>query len=92
MASRYSIAQARAKLPAVVNQAASGMHVELTRRGQPVAVILSTQEFERLRGKQQHFRHVYQQFLDKYNLSEVGLDPDFASSLRDRNPGRKVDL
>jgi hypothetical protein len=55
-------------------------------------VVLSTHEFERLRGKQTHFRQAYQQFLEKYNLAEVGLDPDFASSLRDRDPGRKVDL
>lgn len=92
MASQYSIAQARAKFPAIVSQAESGVPVEVTRRGQPVAVLLSTQEYSRLCGKQESFRHAYREFLGKYNLADVGLDSHFASSLRDRNPGRKVNL
>lgn len=92
MAARYSIAAARAQLPTLIDQAESGAHVELTRRGQPVAVLVSTQEFERLHGRQRHFSHAYKQFLARYGLTEIGVSPAFASSLRDRKPGRGVAL
>ena len=92
MASRYSIAEARANLPTLIDQAESGLHVELTRRGEPVAVLVSTQEFERLTGRQQHFSHAYKKFVAKHSLKEVGVSREFASSLRDRTPGRDLKL
>lgn len=92
MSARYSIAEARAQLPALIGRAESGVHVELTRRGEPVAVLVSTQEFERLCGRQQPFRDSYRQFLTKFALPEIGVDRAFASSLRDRDPGRDVSL
>jgi prevent-host-death family protein len=52
---KYSIAEARSRLPSIVDQAEAGVEIELTRRGQPVAVLVSHREFERLRGKRQHF-------------------------------------
>lgn len=45
MLRRYAIAEARAHLPRIVDQAEAGMDVELTRRGQPVAVLDSRQKF-----------------------------------------------
>jgi prevent-host-death family protein len=89
---RYSIAQARSKLPRIVDQAEAGIEVELTRRGQPVAVLVSCREFERLRGKRLHFRDAYKKFLKTHSLEEVGVDDDFAAAARDRTTGRKVTL
>ncbi len=66
--------------------------MELTRRGQPVAVVVSRQEFERLRGKHLHFREAYRQFLEKHRLEDNGVADDFALSVRDRTTGRKVSL
>ena len=68
------------------------MEVELTRRGQPVAVVISTREFERLRGRRRHFADTYRQFLQNYSLADIGIDRDFAASARDRTSGRKVGL
>ena len=87
---RYSIAEARSRLPAIVDQAEAGAEVELTRRGQPVAVVVSRQEFERLRGKHLHFGDAYRKFLERHRLEEIGVDKDFALSTRDRTTGRKV--
>ncbi|MFN0171161.1 MAG: type II toxin-antitoxin system Phd/YefM family antitoxin [Bryobacteraceae bacterium] len=92
MAARYSIAEARAQLPTLIDQAESGVPVELTRRGEPVAVLVSTHEFERLHGRQRHFSQAYKQFVARYELTETGVSPSFASSLRDRTPGRDVRL
>ena len=92
MSQRYSIADARICLPTIVDQAEAGQRVELTRRGKPVAVVVSLREFERLRGDQSGFRDAYKKFLDKYSLHEIGLDDDFAAATRDKSTGRKVSL
>ena len=51
MAKRYSIAEIRNRLSEVVHEAEEGEEITLTRRGKPVAVLLSRQKFTRLRGK-----------------------------------------
>ena len=90
MPRRYSIAEARSHLPTIVDQAESGVEVELTRRGEPVAVVVSSREFERLRGTRVHFGDAYKKFLKTHSLREVGVDDDFAASARDRTAGRTV--
>ena len=92
MSQRYSIAEARSRLPRIVDEAESGVEVELTRRGQPVAVLVSHREFERLRGRHSHFRDAYRKFLEKHSLKEIGVEAEFAASTRDRSRGRKVFL
>jgi prevent-host-death family protein len=92
MSRRYSIAEARSRLPSIVDEAESGIEVELTRRGQPVAVLVSRREFERLRGKRLHFSDAYKKFLERHSLDEVGVEDDFAASVRDPTTGRKVAL
>ena len=92
MSQRYSIADARISLPAIVNQAEAGEPVELTRRGKPVAVVVSLREFQRLRGDRSGFRDAYKKFLDQYSLDEIGLDDHVAGATRDKSTGRKVSL
>ena len=92
MSQRYSIAEARSQLPTIADQAESGLEVELTRRGQPVAVVVSHREFERLRGRRQHFSDAYRRFLATHVLEEIGVDSHFAPSTRDKTTGRDVPL
>jgi prevent-host-death family protein len=92
MSRRYSIAEARSRLPSIVDEAESGIAVELTRRGQPVAVLVSHREFERLRGRRPHFSDAYRKFLERHSLEEIGVEDGFAVSTRDRTTGRKVSL
>ena len=92
MPHRYSIAEARTSLPTIVDQAEAGLTVELTRRGKPVAVVISLREFERSRSVRARFGEVYRDFLDTHALKDIGLEPDFATSLRDKELGRKVSL
>jgi prevent-host-death family protein len=89
---KYSIAEARSNLPKIVDEAEAGREVELTRRGKPVAVVVSLREFERMRGRRGRFGAAYEAFLESNALSEVGLDEDFAKFLRDRSPGREPGL
>lgn len=92
MPSRYTIAEARSRLPSIVDEAEAGVEVELTRRGRPVAVVISLREFDRLHGKRRHFADTYRKFLETHSLDEIGVEADFAVSTRDRTSGRKVSL
>ena len=90
MAHTYSIAEARSRLRTIVDQAQAGLDVELTRRGHPVAVVISCRELQRLRSKRSHFGDVYRRFRDQYP-DQVELDQE-SSSIRDRTMGRPVSV
>jgi prevent-host-death family protein len=92
MSRRYSIADARTSLPTIIDQAEAGERIELTRRGKPVAVVVSLREFERLRGDRPRFGDAYKKFLTKYSLAQIGVDEDFAATTRDKSRGRTVSL
>jgi prevent-host-death family protein len=92
MSRRYSVAEARTNLPTIVDQAEAGLTVELTRRGKPVAVVVSLREFERSRTDRARFGDVYGTFLEKHVLEDIGVEPDFLTSLRDKGRGRTVPL
>jgi len=93
MAQRYSIAEARANLPTLVDDAEAGAAIELTRRGEVVAIMISVNEYERLRSQRIGFQEAYQQFLKKHSPADSGIDAAaFAKQVRDRSPGRKVTL
>ncbi|HYD48095.1 MAG TPA: type II toxin-antitoxin system Phd/YefM family antitoxin [Terriglobales bacterium] len=92
MTKRYSIAEARSQLPSIVDEAEAGHEIELTRRGKPVAVLVSLRELERLRGERASFGDAYRRFLKAHRLDEVRFDEHEVASARDRSTGRKVDL
>lgn len=92
MSRKYSIAEARASLPTIIDQAEAGQEIELTRRGKPVAVVVSFRQFERLRGDRPRFGDAYKNFLKQYSLEEVGVEDDFVASTREKGAGRGVSL
>lgn len=92
MSKKYSIAEARSNLPSIVDQAEAGTEVELTRRGKPVAVLISHRQLERLRSDRPQFADVYRAFLRKHSLKDVGIENDFFQSAREKGAGRKVSL
>jgi prevent-host-death family protein len=92
VARQYSIADARSNLADIVDQAEAGADVELTRRGLPVAVVISRRTFERLREKRAQFNETYQRFLERFSLDEIGFDHGELTPPRDKVPGRRVRL
>ena len=92
MSRRYSIAEARAHLPSIVDEVEVGAPVEITRRGKPVAIVLSPAQYESLRLQRSSFADAYRLFREKFDLEELDLSADFGTSLRDRGTGRKVEL
>ena len=88
MSSKYSVAEARAQLPKLLDEVELGHEVELTRRGKRVAIMLSIEEYERLSGGRRDFAATYAAHRERYGgLPRAALD-----GLRDKTAGRKVRL
>jgi prevent-host-death family protein len=87
---RYSVAQARANLPEILDAVEKGTDVELTRRGQPVAVIVARSKY-RSDSERPGFAELYAAWRARHP-NFVGVPDDYFESLRDRSPGRKVRL
>jgi prevent-host-death family protein len=87
---RYSIAQARDHLPRIIHAAESGTPIELTRRGQAVAVIVSLQEYRRLTLGRSDFWTAYERF-SAGSLGEEDIGAEVFEGLRDRSPGRETE-
>lgn len=92
MKKHYSVGSARANLPAILDDVQSGRVIEVTRRGQPVAVIMSPAEYATLEPRQSTFGEACAQFRERFAVRESGLDRGFFQALRDPRPGRKVRL
>jgi prevent-host-death family protein len=89
---RYSIADARDHLARLVHEAERGTRVELTRRGRPVAVVLSLPAYERLTNGQRErpdFWSAYERWRESVDLAELDITPDVFPAPRDRSPGRE---
>ena len=93
MSDRRSISQARSNLPKLVREAERGKAVELTRRGEAVAVLVGRRQYERLVGHHRSFFDAYEAFKKDVDLAELEIDPDelFAGT-RDGTRGRDVHL
>lgn len=90
MSKQYSIADARAKLPTIVDEVEAGGAIELTRRGKPVAMVISKQQYARLQAERPRFGDRYRAFLEQFELEDIGTDA--FQGLRQPGVGRAVDL
>ena len=88
MVRQYSISDARNNLPSIVKQVEHGPAVELTRRGRPVAVLISHKEYERLNPPKPDLWTAIQEWRATHEpLTDAEVDEIF-SDIRDRSPGR----
>lgn len=88
-----SIAEAKNNLPRLVQQAEAGEPVSITRRGQPVAVLLSAAAYQRLlapRPSLGDFLRVWRQQMQ--DAAADFPDDDAFNGLRDNRPGCPADL
>ena len=86
----YSIAEARDRFTSIVRDVEEKVAgVELTRRGKPVAVLLSVREYRRLSGEKD-FWGAYLAFREGAGLEELGIEPEVFEGLRDASPGREA--
>jgi prevent-host-death family protein len=92
MAKRYSIAQTRSNLPKLLHLVEHGEPIEITRRGKPIAVVLGLSDYRRLTTTRQGFWKAYLAFVNEVEPQDREIEPDFFRKLRDRSPGREVDI
>ena len=93
MADKHSIAEARRNLPMLVRKAESGQAVELTRRGEWVAVLIGRRRYQQLVSPRPSFEQTYRAFNTTVDLLELALDPDeIFGDTRDKSPGRASTL
>jgi hypothetical protein len=88
---RHSLAHHDAALEALLSEAASGP-VELVRGGEAVGVVLSIADYERLTAKSPTG---FFAALDRFRAEHRGDDFEFdamIAGVRDRGPGRAVDV
>ncbi len=90
MPKRYSIAEARHNLAAIVLELEAQQVIELTRRGAPVAVLLSLDAYRRLTGESPSFWEAYTAYRTTLDTAALDNEPDIFASVRDSSPGREV--
>ena len=91
MKNRHSIADARRNLPAIIREAENGNEVELTRRGEPVAMLIGVKAFKQLKSTQGDFATEYRKFRQSVNLYDLNLDPDeLFGDVRENIEGREI--
>jgi len=66
--------------------------VEITRRGEPVAVVLSVAAYRRTLARPDAFRQALRAWQSRWTDADREVADDFFDSLRDGTTGRDVDL
>lgn len=85
----YSVADARNQLASIVHRVERGAPVEITRRGEPVAVLLSLDAYRRLTTPRADLLDALARFRAAANLDDLRLD-EALEGTRDRSPGRSA--
>jgi len=83
-----SIAEAKTQLTRLISQAELGEAVHITRRGKPVAVLLSESEYARLRQSETHrsFWELIVEMRDDPAFEPIEWSLDDINAWRDRRP------
>lgn len=86
-----SIADAKNRLPALIHQAEAGQPVTITRRGKPVAVVVSVEDYEHLRAAPALRKSGWEVLQEiRAELGAADVFPDWTDeeidSWRDRRP------
>lgn len=92
MQDHYSIAEAKNRLPSIIHYVEKGPYIKLTRRGKPVAVLLSIQEYERLSRVRSGFWSALSKFRQNIKNEDIKITDNDFEGIRDTSTGRKVEL
>ncbi len=91
MNKRYSIAEAKNHFPRLVHAVEREGAVEITRRGRPVAMLVSMEEYGRMHDRRVGFWQALEAFR-RVAGNDMELGDEVFRDLRDRSPGRRVDM
>lgn len=88
----YSIAAAKDHLTEAIRHAEAGEDVTITRRGRPVAVLVSVARYRQLEEMRPDFWSLAERVTSAAATDCVTYDESDFAGLRDHAPGRDVDL
>ncbi len=71
MVKSYSIAEARDQFATIVHNLEKNSPVEVTRRGKPVAILLSIEAYQRLQSPKTNFGEAYTTFLQTVDDTDL---------------------
>lgn len=93
---QYSVTDARAALPDILDQVEAGATIQITRRGKPIAQVTSLDQQNGAQGqKQQTYAESYAEWRRKWQVDETEDEIDFTAllaSIRAESSGRAVDF
>ena len=92
MAQKVSIADVRNHLTKLVRDVERGKRIDLTRRGKRVAVLVSSEEYDRLRAPRPPLPEALRAWRRKLPPDFEGLGEDEVRAWRDSAVGRDVEL
>ncbi len=76
MTHKCSITSARRELSRLIRLAEAGNVIELTRRGESVAVLIGSTRYERLVSRSRRFSEAWDEFIADVRLEKLRIDPD----------------
>jgi prevent-host-death family protein len=89
-ATKVSVAEARQNFARLIKRAQQGRAIEITRRGEPVAVLLSASAYLTLTGERPSFVEAVDRVRKRLGVDELKIGDEEFERLRDRSPGREV--
>jgi prevent-host-death family protein len=91
-ASKVSVAEARRNFARLIKRAQQGKTIEITRRGEPVAVLLSASEYLAITGERPSFVGAMRQIRERLGVEALEIGDAEFEGLREESPGRDVSL
>jgi len=89
---RYSVAEARQSFARLIRAAERGRAVEITRRGEPVVVLVSASQYLALTGERPSFVDSVAAIRARLDVDHLGIGDEEFAALRDESAGREVSL
>ena len=83
---------AKNSLTSIIHDVETGVPVTLTRRGKPVAVLLSIREYDSLKRNKQNFWQLLTAFRNTVDKEGVEISDADVAGLRDVSSGREVNI
>jgi len=91
-AAKVSVAEARQNFARLIERARQGRAIEITRRGEPVAVLLSAADYRALKGERPSFVDAVARVRERLGVDDLEIGDEEFAGLRDGASGRKVSL
>ena len=91
-ATKVSVAEARQHFARLIKRAQQGKTIEITRRGEPVAVLLSASAYSAITGEHSSFIDAMSQVRERLGVDELEIGDAEFEGLRGESPGREISL